>query len=57
MLLIFLAMLKGLTQFRRNVLETFDCAEQLIARQTTNEDGAKLPDRIDKELTLNPVTL
>ena len=36
MLLIFLAMLKGLTQFRRNVLETFDCAEQLIARQTTN---------------------
>ena len=26
-------MLKGLTQYQRNVLETFDGAEQLIARQ------------------------
>ena len=41
MLLIFLAMLKGLTQFRRNVLETFHCAEQLIARQTTNLMNAR----------------
>ena len=34
-LLSFRAMLKGLTQYQRNVLETFDGAEQLIARQMT----------------------